>query len=97
LLRIFQTKSILEGTGAHKGELSVISLAKETNSICVIDDRIGRALAKSLKGKTIYSAALVVEALKKQEAKNFINKMIANGWRCDVETYKEILAQIEIK
>lgn len=95
-------KSILEGTGAHKGELSVISLAEETNSICVIDDRIGRAFAKSLKGKTIYSAALVVEALvkkiiTKQEAKNFIDKMIANGWRCDVETYREILAKIEIK
>lgn len=88
---------VVKNPKAHKGELSVISLAEETNSICIIDDRIGRAFAK-----TIYSAALVVEALvkkiiTKQEAKNFIDKMIANGWRCDVETYRDILAKIEIK
>ncbi|MBI5253098.1 MAG: DUF3368 domain-containing protein [Euryarchaeota archaeon] len=41
--------------------------------------------------------ALVKKIITKQEAKNFIDKMIANGWRCDVETYREILAKIEIK
>ena len=99
-LSVKNPKSILEGIGTHEGELSVISLAKETNSICIIDDRIGRAFAKSLKVKTIYSTALVVEASKKkiitkQEARNFIDKMIVNGWRCDVATYSVILAKIE--
>ncbi len=94
-LSIKNPQNILESISVHRGELSVIFLAKEINSICVIDDKIGRALAKSLKVKTIYSAALVVEALKKKMARNFIDAMIANGWRCDVAAYKEILAKIE--
>lgn len=94
-------KSILKGGfGIHKGELSVMSLARETNSIAVIDDRLGRAYAGSFKVKTIYSAALIIDAwakklITKREARNFIDKMVANGWRCDVITYKEILAKIE--
>lgn len=99
-LNVKNPKHILEGLDVHKGELSAISLAKEENSICVIDDRIGRIFAKSLKIKTIYSVTLIIESLKKkkitkQEARNFIDAMIANGWRCDVETYKEIVARIE--
>lgn len=100
-LKVENSKNILKGNfGIHIGELSVISLARETNSIAVIDDKIGRTFAKSLKVKTIYSAALILEALvkkiiTKQEAKNFIDKMIANSWRCDVATYREILVEIE--
>jgi|GEM_PF-4863634 len=101
-LSIENPKSALEETRIHKGELSVISLAKETNSICVIDDKTARAFAKSLKVKTIYSAALIAEASKKklvttQEAVSFIDKMISNGWRCDVESYMEIRGKIEGK
>lgn len=100
-LKVENPKNILKGSFAlHKGGLSVISLARETDSIAVIDDRVGRAFAKSLKVKTIYSAARVIAELTKKimtrrEAKNFIDPMIANGWRCDVTAYKEILAKIE--
>jgi len=99
-LSIENPKSALEETSIHKGELSVISLAKETNAVCVIDDKTARAYAKDLKVKTIYSASLIVEALgrkliTKQKAVSFIDKMITNGWRCDVETYKEIRSKIE--
>lgn len=100
-LSVENPKSILKGGfGMHQGELSVISLANETDSIAVIDDSLGRAYAKSLKVKTVYSATLVIEAaerkiITKEEAKKFINKMIENGWRCDVITYKEILSKIE--
>lgn len=87
-------------TGTHTGEVSVISLAKESNSIAVIDDTIGRAYAESLGVEAFYSLFFIFRALKKrvikrQEAIDFINKMIANGWRCDIETYQKIISKIE--
>lgn len=100
-LKVINPKNVLKGGfGIHRGELSVISVARETNSVAVIDDKIARALAKSLKVKTAYSAALIFEALEKdiitkREAINFVDKMIAGGWRCDVETYRVILAKLE--
>ncbi len=86
--------------GTHVGEVSVISLAKESNSVAIIDDAVGRSYASSLNVKVFHSTFLIIRALikkiiTKQEAKNFLDKMIANGWRCDVAAYKEILAKIE--
>ncbi len=102
-IRVEDPKKLLPiAKGTHIGEVSVISLAKETNSVAIIDDVSGRSYASSLNVKVFHSTFLIIRALvkkiiTKQEAKNFIDKMIANGWRCDVETYREILAKIEIK
>jgi predicted nucleic acid-binding protein len=99
-IRIENPKSMKKiVTGTHTGEVSVISLAKETNSVAVIDDAIGRAYAESLNVKTVYSTFFIFRALKKrvikrQKAIDFINKMIVNGWRCDIETYQKIISKI---
>ena len=82
--------------GTHTGEISVISLAEETNSIAVIDDSLARAYAKSLDLTVAHSTFIIFQALKKkafdkQKAIDIIDKMIDNGWRCDIESYKEIL------
>ncbi len=86
--------------GTRAGEISVISLAKETNSIAVIDDALGRMYAQSLNVEVIYSTFFIFRALKKkliqkQEAIDLINKMIKNSWRCNVETYTKIINKIE--
>ncbi len=91
-------RKIVKGT--HIGEVSVISLAEETDSIAVIDDRLARAYGKSLNLTVVHSTFLVFRALKKKvidkrRAIDIINTMIDNGWRCDITSYKEIIAKIE--
>lgn len=93
-----QMQSMIKGT--HTGEISVISLAKETGFITIIDDRISRAYAESLNLPIVYSTFPIFQALKKKaiskgKAIEFLNKMIENGWRCDVESYKNMLLKIE--
>lgn len=91
-------RKIVKGT--HIGEVSVISLAEETDSIAVIDDNLAMAYAKSLGLTAVHSTFLIFRALKKKvidkhRAIDLINRMIDNGWRCDVGSYKEILSKIE--
>lgn len=86
--------------GTHKGEVSVIALAREKTAVAVIDDRIARLYAKGLGVKTVHSTFLLFLALKKgliskQKAKDVVNSMIDAGWRCDVETYKNVLQVID--
>ncbi|MFQ5887640.1 MAG: DUF3368 domain-containing protein [Candidatus Hydrothermarchaeales archaeon] len=86
--------------GTHIGEVSVISLAEETDSVAVIDDILARAYTKSLDLRAVHSTFLILRALKKKvigkrRAIDIINRMIDNGWRCDVESYKEILSKID--
>jgi len=86
--------------GTHKGEASVIALAREKAAIAVIDDRIARLYAKAFRVKTVHSTFLVFLALKKgliskQKAKDIIDSMIDAGWRCDVETYKNVFQIID--
>ncbi len=93
-----KTLKVIHGT--HKGEVSVIALAMEKNAIAVMDDRIGRLYAKGLGIDTAHSTFLIFLALKKgliskQKAKEFVDLMVDAGWRCDVETYKNVLRLIE--
>lgn len=86
--------------GTHEGEVSVIALAGEKTAIAVIDDRIARLYAKGLRIKTVHSTFLVFLALKKglvskQKARDVIDSMIDAGWRCDVETYKDVFRVID--
>jgi predicted nucleic acid-binding protein len=86
--------------GVHKGEASVITLAKEKRAVAVIDDRIGKLYGEGLGVKTVHTTFPVFIALKKgliskEKAKDFIDSMIDAGWRCDVETYKNIHGAIE--
>jgi predicted nucleic acid-binding protein len=93
-------KTLKIARGIHKGEASVITLAKEKGAVAVIDDRVGKLYGESLGVKTVHTTFLVFLALKKglmakQKAKDFIDSMIDAGWRCDVETYKNILRAID--
>lgn len=86
--------------GTHKGEASVIALAGDKTAIAVIDDRVARLYAEGLGITTVHSTFLVFLARKKgliskQKAKDTVNSMIDAGWRCDVETYKDVLQVID--
>ncbi len=58
--------------------------------------RVARLYADGLGVKTVHSTFLLFLALRKgliskQKAKDVVNSMIDAGWRCDVETYKNVL------
>lgn len=86
--------------GPIRGGVSIIALAREKTAVAVIDDRVVRFYAKGLRTKTVHSTFLVFLALKKgliskQKAKNLVDSMIDAGWRCDIETYKNVLQVID--
>jgi predicted nucleic acid-binding protein len=86
--------------GIHRGELSVIALAREIEGIVIIDDRAGKVYARTLGIKSFHSTFLIFLAVKrgilsKEEAKNIVDYMIDSGWRCDVETYRNILRVLQ--
>ena len=88
---------IIQGTSL--GEISVISLALEMNAVAVIDDRLAVNYARGLGLTTVFTPffifrAMVKNAIDRDEARDYISKLIDSGWRCDVETYKNILAAI---
>jgi predicted nucleic acid-binding protein len=50
--------------------------------------------------KSFHSTFLIFLAVKrgilsKEEAKNIVDYMIDSGWRCDVETYRNILRVLQ--
>jgi len=51
--------------GVHKGEASVITLAKEKGAVAVIDDRVGKLYGEGLGVKSVHSTFPVFTALKK--------------------------------
>ncbi len=86
--------------GIHRGELSVIALAREIDGIAIMDDRAGKIYARALRIKSFHSTFLIFLAVKrgilsKKEARNIIDYMIDSGWRCGVETYRNILKVLQ--
>lgn len=86
--------------GVHNGELSVISLAMEKEAIAVMDDKPARFYSKSLGLDTVYSTFFIFMGIKKRliskkNARDYVDMMIEEGWRCDVESYKNLIKVIE--
>lgn len=90
-------KKNLENAGdLGKGEIETLCLAKEGNMIAIIDESIARSIGKifniTVHG-TFYLIFLMCKKgkLKKQEAKQKIEKMIELGWRVETEKYLEFV------
>ncbi len=86
--------------GLSKADVSVIFLAKKLNAFAVVDDLEALAYGKAMGAKAVHTSVLVIEAVRKkalspEKAVLCIDEMIACGWRCDVETYKNILTAIK--
>jgi len=97
VIRVLKPKEKLpEVKGIHIGELSVIALAKEIGGIIIMDDKKGKIYARTLGIKSFHSTFLIFLAVKKgilpeEKARKIIDCMIDSGWRCDIETYRNIL------
>jgi len=84
----------------HPGEAEVISLAKELKAVAIIDDPVARSIADMHGVRKEGSHAVILRMLhdgkiKKDGAKEALRKLVASGWRCEVELYERILRAIE--
>jgi len=84
----------------HPGEAEVISLAKELKAIAILDDSVARSIADMHGVRTEGSYAVILRTLhrgriNKDGAKEALRKLVASGWRCEVELYEKILKAIE--
>lgn len=84
----------------HPGEAEAISLAKDLDAIAVVDDPVARSVAGIHGVRKEGSYMVILRTIRageidKEEAKAPLRKLVASGWRCDVELYENILREIE--
>ena len=90
------SKAVARGRGLHTGEVEVISLAKELGGIAVLDDAVARSVARLHDVRVEGTYGMVLRALaegliSRGEAEEALEKLVASGWRCDVELYARLL------
>ena len=97
-LHVLDVKKKIKGIDKelHKGEIEVLSLAKDKSGIAIIDEGIAREIGEifgiEVHG-TFYLIFLLVKIgkLDKKEAKSKINDMIREGWRIGHEQYLDFI------
>jgi len=102
VLKVIKVKPInwLKGVKElHKGEIEVLSLAKEKNGITITDDSIAREIGEILGVKvhgTLYLIFLMLKKgrIDKRTAVDKVNEMIRKGFRLSPEVYSEFLKLI---
>jgi len=83
-----------------KGEAEVLALAQELNCTAIIDEHVGRNLAR-LHGievhGTVYLLMLAQKngALTKGQTLAMFKRIVAEGWRISVEDYAAIMEELE--
>lgn len=90
----------LKNSGIHRGEATVISLARELNATAIIDDKRARHVAKILGLRLSGTPQIIIQLIKqglltKQEARKAVDKIIEEGWYCNAKGYSEILKAID--
>ncbi len=82
------------------GEAEVLALARELNCIAIIDEQVGRNLAR-LHGIVVHGTVyLLILAHKtgvitKGETLAMFKRMVGEGWRISVEDYAAIMEELE--
>lgn len=91
---------IVSAQGLSKADAQVLSLAKKTKCVAVIDERYASSLAESYDIKThrlIYILILLIKnsILSKDKALMHLDEMIKGGFYLSVAKYNEFLELIE--
>ena len=91
---------LLKTKGLHLTDAEVLALAKELDSLAVVDDEVARKTAKVYGIAYVGTPYVLMRAVsdglvKKEKAKQAVNEMISAGWRCNVETYAKIMEVLE--
>ncbi len=83
-----------------RGEAGVLSLAQELGCTAVIDEHVGRSIAR-LHGITVHGTVYLLvlgfeaRSMTKTETISTFKRMVAEGWRISVEDYTSILEELE--
>lgn len=83
-----------------KGEAAVLALAQELGGTAIIDEQVGRNVAR-LHGITVHGTIYVLVlgfkagSLNKQGLISIFKRMVGEGWRISVEDYANILEELE--
>lgn len=79
-----------------KGEAEAITLAKEKNTLLIIDDKDGRTMAANLGVPVTGTVGLLMLAAEngKIDLKKTLDELIASGFRLSKSEYKKIIEEI---
>ena len=83
-----------------KGEAEVLALAQELNGTAIVDEHVGRNLAR-LHGIEVHGTVYLLMlahnngALTKSEILTMFKRIVAEGWRISVEDYTAIMEELE--
>lgn len=91
---------LLETRGLHLADAEVLALACEHAGVAVVDDEVARKTAKVYGVDYVGSPYVLMRAvceglISKAKAKQAVNDMVSEGWRCSVESYAKIMAALE--
>ncbi len=84
----------------HQADAEALALVRETEGVAVLDDRVGRDVARahgiSFAGTAFLLGILIRNRrITKEEATKALDEMIRQGWRCSAELYSKITRMIQ--
>lgn len=93
-------ETLLKTRGLHITDAEVLVIAKELHGTAIVDDAVARKTARIYGIPYAGTPHLLMKAIKqslitKERAKQAINDMVSEGWRCDIETYTQIMDAID--
>jgi predicted nucleic acid-binding protein len=83
-----------------EGEAEVLALAREMNCTAIIDEQVGRNLAR-LNGIEVHGTVYLlvlgynIGALTKDQTLAMFKRIVTEGWRISVEDYTAIMEELE--
>jgi predicted nucleic acid-binding protein len=86
--------------GMDPAEGEVLTLARESKGVAIVDDRIARDVAIANRVKHAGTAFLLATLVRRgvithEEAKEALDEMVRHGWRCSSELYSKIIQLID--
>ena len=84
----------------EKGEAEVLALAQEMDCTAIIDEQVGRNLAR-LHGIEVHGTVYLIMlahnngALTKDQTLAMFKRIVAEGWRISIEDYTAIMEKLE--
>ena len=90
----------LRDSGVHRGEATVISVARRLNATAVMDDRRARHVARAIGVRLSGTPHIIIRLIEqrvisKHEGMRAVERVIEEGWYCSAKTYSEIINAIE--
>jgi predicted nucleic acid-binding protein len=90
----------LRDSGVHRGEATVISVARRLNATAVMDDRRARHVARTIGVRLSGTPHIIIRlieqrAITRREGRRAVERVIEEGWYCSAKTYSEIIDAIE--